>query len=65
MLIIIKGKSRMGRTRSEISKNLRKEWGVSDLTPEMTDKCSFVEKKTGALWPSTDFINIADKIKGD
>ncbi len=29
MLIIIKGRSRLGKTRSEIETNLRKEWGTS------------------------------------
>jgi len=63
MLIIIKGKPRMGRTRSEIETNLRKEWGCSRLTPEQTDKCKFVEKRTEARWIDQDIINIAHKIK--
>lgn len=50
MLIIVKGKCRLGKTRSELETNLRKEWGTAALTPEQTDKCRFVEKKTGANW---------------
>jgi hypothetical protein len=60
MLIIIKGKHRLGKTRSEIENNLHKEWGTAALSQEQIDKCKHVEKKTGLKW--VDGENIA-KIK--
>ncbi len=39
------GAHRLGRTRSEIEANMRKEWGTSGLTDEQIDKCKFLEKK--------------------
>jgi hypothetical protein len=42
--IIIKGKSNLGRTRSEQEQNLRKEWG-STITDEQLDKIKHLEKK--------------------
>lgn len=67
MLIIIngRGRNRLGNTRSEIETNIRKEWGVSRLSPEQIDKCAFVEKKTRAKWVDADIVRIADKVKGD
>jgi len=46
MHIIIKDrKDRLGKSRSEIEKNLAKEgWGTS-LTEEQIDKCAFLERK--------------------
>ena len=41
------GRHRLGRSRSEIETNLRKEWGSSGLTDEQIDKCRYLEKKTG------------------
>ena len=41
--IIIKGKTKFGKTRSEQEKNLRKE-GMCALTNEQLDKCRFLEK---------------------
>jgi hypothetical protein len=65
MLIITSDKRKLGKTRSEIETNLRKEWGSSRLTEEQIDKCKFVEKKTRASWVDADIIKIADKVKGD
>ena len=50
--IIIKGKTSMGKTRSEQETNIRKEgWGQT-LTDEQLDKCKYLEQllkeKTGA-----------------
>lgn len=42
--IIIKGKTSMGKTRSEQEENIRKEgWGHS-LTDEQLDKCKYLER---------------------
>ena len=43
MEIIIRGKSKIGRTRSEHEENLRKEWGPT-ITDEQLDKCKHLEK---------------------
>lgn len=37
----------MGKTRSEIEKNLQKEWGSSSLNGEQIEKCEYLEKKIG------------------
>lgn len=42
--IIIKGRTKIGNTRSEQEENLRKEWG-STITDEQLDKCKFLERK--------------------
>ena len=42
--IIIKGKVRYGRTRSEQESNLRKD-GYVGMSDENFDKCRYVEKK--------------------
>jgi hypothetical protein len=57
MLIIIKGRQRLGKTRSELEKNLRKEWGSAALTSEQVDKCRFVEKKIGVNWVNSETID--------
>ena len=44
MHIIIKGKTKIGKTRSEQEKNLRKEWGPT-MSDENLDKIRFIEKK--------------------
>jgi len=54
----------LGKTRSEIETNLRKEWGSSTLSPEQIDKCKFFEKKTGTKWVNTGLVKITDKIRG-
>ncbi len=62
MLIIIRGKHKLGKTRSELETNLRKEWGSSNLSMEQIDKCKFFEKKTGAKWVDSKLVDITDKI---
>lgn len=43
--IIVRGKpAKLGKTRSQMEKNLRKEWGFT-MTDEQLDKCKFAEKK--------------------
>jgi len=44
MEIIIRGKSKFGRTRSEQEQNLRKE-GMSSLSDEQLDRVKFLEKR--------------------
>ena len=44
MEIIIRGKTRFGRTRSEQESNLRKEWGPT-MSDEQVDRTRFLEKK--------------------
>ncbi len=61
MLIIIKGRNRMGKTRSETEANLHKEWGAASLSHEEIDKCRFIEKKTGAGWVDRSLIKRVDK----
>ncbi len=62
--IIIKGKTKMGRTRSEIETNLRKEWG-STLTDEQLHKVKHIEKCAKKQTGNTDnFVKAgtADKL---
>lgn len=54
--IIIKGKSKYGRTRAEQEDNLRKD-GYFGMTDENLDKCKHVEKKLGV---KDGFIRQAD-----
>jgi hypothetical protein len=60
MEIIIKGKTRIGRTRSEQETNLRKEWG-STMSDEQFSKLKDIEKivkeKTGS---KDNFIKLID-----
>lgn len=42
--IIIKGRTRFGKNRSEREENLRKEWG-STMTDEQLDKVKYLERK--------------------
>ena len=44
MHIIIKGKTKIGKTRSEQEKNLRKEWGGT-MDDGQLDKLKHLEKK--------------------
>ena len=44
MEIIIRGKSKFGRTRSEQEINLRKE-GMTSLSDEQLDRVKFLEKR--------------------
>jgi hypothetical protein len=63
MLIIVKGKPRFGKTRSEVETNLRKEWGTAVLTSENIDKCRFLEKYTGATWHDSEVVEQAEEVK--
>ncbi len=62
MLIIVKGKNRMGKTRSETESNLHKEWGSASLSHEEIDKCRFIERKTGAGWVDKSLIKRVGEI---
>lgn len=45
--IIIRGKNdqhKLGKTRSEQEKNIRKEWGFT-MSDEQLDKCEWLEKQ--------------------
>ena len=44
MHIIIHGKNKLGKTRSEHEENMRKEWG-STITDVQLDKLRHIEKK--------------------
>ena len=50
--IIIKGKTSIGKTRSEQESNLRKEWGPT-MHDGQLDKIRFVEKQAKELNGST------------
>jgi hypothetical protein len=63
MYIIIKGKSKFGRTRSEQESNLRKE-GMSSLSDEQLDHMKFVEKKLKDNTGSTDNFVRQDMVHG-
>lgn len=52
----------MGSTRSEIEKNLQKEWGSSSLTGEQIDKCAYLEKKIGLKQGMID-TGVIDRVK--
>ncbi len=45
MEVIIRGKAKFGKTRSEQEMNLRKEWGQT-VTDEQLDKIKHLEKRT-------------------
>jgi hypothetical protein len=61
--IIIRGKTRLGKTRSEQEKNLRQEWG-STITDEQLDKVKFLEKKAKEnLGLEQNFIHAIDANK--
>jgi hypothetical protein len=63
--IIIKGRTKIGRTRSEQEINLRKEWG-STMTDEQLDKIKYIERKTKentGLRDSFAQVIDADKVK--
>lgn len=44
-IIIRRGKSNLGKSRSEQEENLRKEGWGSTMEDEQLDKCKFLEKK--------------------
>ena len=57
MEIIIKGSTKIGRTRSEQEENMRKEWGPT-INDEQLSKLKFVEKKAREANGSKDnFVN--------
>ncbi len=65
MEIIIRGRSKMGRTRAQIEGELRKEWGPT-LTDAQLDKLKFLEKKVDEATGSKDnFIRagLIDKVE--
>ena len=58
--IIIKGKTKIGRTRSEAEKNLRKEWGAT-MSDENLSKLEHLERKGKEKFGSKDnFLSQAD-----
>ena len=58
--IIIKGKTKIGRTRSEQEENLRKEWG-STMSDENLSKLKYLEKRAKEEIGSKDnFISQVD-----
>lgn len=58
--IIIKGKNKIGKTRSEQEVNMRKEWGGT-MTDENLDKLKFLEKKVKqATGSSRNFLRQTD-----
>jgi len=65
MEIIIRGKTKFGRTRSEQEENLRKEWGPT-IKDEQLDKLKYIEKKLNDKERSNDnFIpaGMIDEVK--
>lgn len=44
LTLIMKKGSPRGRRRSEIEKEVGKEWGATGLTEEQIDKCEFIER---------------------
>lgn len=52
MYIIIKGKTNLGKTRSEQEENIRKEWG-NTVTDAELDKLKFIEKRAKEKTGST------------
>jgi len=63
MLIIIKGRNRLGKSRSELENNLHKEWGCASLNHEEIDKCKYLEKKIGAGWIDRSVISNVHRFK--
>jgi len=63
LIITSKNKHRhMGSTRSQIEKNLQKEWGSSSLTGEQIEKCEYLEKKIGMNQGMID-TGVIDRVK--
>jgi len=61
--IIIKGKTKFGKTRSEQEANLRKE-GMRSLSDEQLDHMKFVEKKLKDKTGSTQNFIRQDLVRG-
>ena len=61
--IIIKGKTKMGRTRSQIEENLRKEWGPT-ITDGQLHRIKHIEKCAKKEFGNEDnFISAGDADK--
>jgi len=61
--IIIKGKTKIGKIRSEQEENLRKEWGAT-MSDENLSKIKYLEKKAKEEWGSKEnFISQVDAEK--
>lgn len=61
--IIIKGKTKIGKIRSEQEENLRKEWGAT-MSDENLSKIKHLEKKAKEEWGSKEnFISQVDAEK--
>jgi hypothetical protein len=63
--IIIKGRTKLGRTRSEQEKNLRKDWGPT-MSEGQLERTEYLERKAKKEWNSDDnFISQidADRVK--
>ncbi len=66
--IIIKGKNahqKLGKTRSEQEKNLRKEWGQT-MSNEQLDKLKFAEEKMRKASGQTKYFipgHVIDRVK--
>ena len=61
--IIIKGRTKIGKTRSEQEKNIRKEWGPT-MSDENLAKTEHLERKAKKEWNSDEnFISQVDAEK--
>lgn len=60
MYIIIKGKTKIGKTRSEVEENIRKEWGPT-MSDANLDRAKFMEKRAReSVGSKENFIKQAD-----
>ncbi len=64
MEIIIRGKTRFGRNRSEQEENLRRE-GMRSMSDEQLDACRHIEKKQKDKFGLKESFIGLDKIGGD
>jgi hypothetical protein len=64
MYIIVKGKTKFGRTRSEQEMNLRRE-GMRSLSDEQLDKCRYMEKHLAEQTGSKDNYVHQDDVGGN
>ncbi len=60
--IIIKGKTKLGKTRSERERNLRKEWGPT-MTDENLAKTKHLERRAKEEWNSD--VNFISQVDAD
>lgn len=58
--IIIPGKNRLGKTRSEQARNMQREgWGSAGLSGEFIDKARYLEKHQGKrFYRQTEIDNV-------